>query len=402
MVKRRAAVVLVLICCLATPELFARRRAVSPSHGPRPLPGLTAEQLARFEAGHDEFVRVQTLDDGLGPIMNGQSCTQCHNSGGVGGGSGNVVTRFGTMTDKGVFDPLVRVGGPVLQKNWLGVNDGSPFEFRGEFIPTEATIVVNRLSPPLFGLGLVDATPDATFIALAADQAARNDGTAGRVNIVDNLAAGMKTVGKFGWKAQLPTLFQFAGEAYLNELGITNPFFPHENCRNGICASLERNPRPGLNDDGTGTKQLADFMTLLAPPQRGPITPDVVAGEAVFVRIGCESCHVSTLQTGANEIAALDQVTYHPYSDFLLHDMGPLGDGIHDGLANGREIRTAPLWGLRIQSKFGFREFLHDSRVGTIEGAIVAHDGQGRAARERFQALDETERAQLMAFLRSL
>ena len=201
----------------------------------------------------------------------------------------------------------------------------------------------------------------------------------------------------------MPSLLVFSGDAYLNELGITNPFFPIENCRNSRCeTTIAHNPKPGLNDDGTGTRQLADFMTLLAPPQRGAITPDVVAGEAVFLRIGCESCHVSTLQTGPNEIAALDRVTYHPYSDFLLHDMGSLGDGIHDGLANGREMRTAPLWGLRITSIFGLRGFLHDTRVGTIEGAIVAHDGQGRAARERFQALDETERAQLLAFLNSL
>lgn len=399
---RRLIIVLVIICSVASPELFARRRTVNPSRGPRPLPGLTPEQRARFEAGHAEFDKQQTIDDGLGPVMNGRSCSQCHSTGGVGGGSGTTVTRFGRMTSQGVFDPLIRLGGPVLQRARIGLNEGSPFEFRPEFVPREATIVVERVSQPLFGLGLVDATPDATFISLAADQAARNDGTAGRVNMVHNLAAGMNTVGKFGWKAQVPTLFQFAGDASLNELGITNPFFARENCQNGFCENLAFNPRPGLNDDGTGMAQLTDFMILLGPPPRGKITGEVLAGEAVFQRIGCESCHVSTLQTGPNEIAALDQITYHPYSDFLLHDMGTLGDGMHEGAASGREMRTAPLWGLRFQPAVLFRLFLHDGRAQTIEEAVLAHDGQGRAARERFQALDETERAQLLAFLKSL
>ncbi|HEV7239301.1 MAG TPA: di-heme oxidoredictase family protein [Thermoanaerobaculia bacterium] len=397
----RRLVLVLVICCIVSPATFGRRRAANPTQGPRSLPGLTPAQVALFEAGRDEFDKLQTVDDGLGPIMNNHSCSLCHNTGGVGGSSENTVMRFGTMTN-GVFDPLVRLGGPVLQRDWLGLEEGSPFEFRPEFVPPEATIVVDRVSPPLFGLGLVDATPDTTFVALAAEQAARNDGTAGRAAIVDNLAAGMKTVGKFGWKAQLPTLFQFAGDAYLNELGITSPFFPRENCRNGFCETLTHNPRPDLNDDGTGTMALTDFMTLLGPPPRGKITEDVLAGEAVFQRIGCESCHVSTLQTGPNEIAALDKVTYHPYSDFLLHDMGPLGDGIHDGAANGREMRTAPLWGLRFEGRFGGRALLHHGRAPSIEKAIEMHDGQGRAARERFQALDETARAQLLAFLKSL
>ncbi len=401
MVKRLIALILLLFVALA---LFAqKRRALNPVpvQPGVPLRGLPPSLLARFEAGRAEFAKRQTLDDGLGPILNGSSCEECHDRGGVGGAGINRVTRIGTMTN-GVFDPLVRLGGPTLQVRWLQIKDGSAHEFRGEFLPPEATIVAHRRTPSLFGLGLVDATPDATFVALAAEQAARDDGTAGRAAMVDNFAAGMKTVGKFGWKAQMPTLFQFAGEAYLNEIGITNPFFPNENCRNGNCADQIFNPRPGLNDGGEGTQALTDFMTFIGPPPRGKITEDVRAGEAVFQRIGCESCHVSTLQTGPNEIAVLDRVAYHPYSDFLLHDMGALGDGIHQDAANGKEMRTAPLWGLRFTSLFGLTSFLHDGRAGTIEGAIEAHDGQGRAARDRFNALDETERAQLLAFLKSL
>lgn len=402
--------VLTVLCVLVTPSMFAqRRRAVGPPPPPpppnnnpapaqfgQPLANLPLSLVALFNAGRQEFGEPENVQDGLGPVFNGRSCGECHNSAALGGGSDRLVTRIGTTTN-GRFDPLTRLGGSLLQNRGIGPREGSTHAFRGENVPPAATIVARRRSTSLFGLSLVDATPDTTFIALAAQQAARNDGTAGRVSMADNLAAGMQTVGKFGWKAQVPTLFQFAGDAYLNEMGITNPFFPTENCPSGNCNELQFNPRPGLNDGGEDTRALTDFMTLLAAPPRGTITPDVTAGEGVFNRIGCNACHVATLQTGSSAIAALNRVTYSPYSDFLLHDMGALGDGIEQGAATGREIRTAPLWGLRLVTTF-----LHDGRTRTIEGAITAHDGQGRAARDRFNALSPTERTRLLAFLRSL
>jgi len=314
----------------------------------------------------------------------------------MGGGSERMVTRIGTMTN-GKFDPLTQFGGSVLQVRTISVFDNVEHDFPVEVVPPEATIVTLRRSTPLFGLGLVEATPDATFVALAAAQVARGDGTAGRVHMVDNAAAGMQTMGKFGWKAQVPTLFQFSGDALLNESGITNPGFPDENCPSGNCAELQFNPRPGLNDTGSGVQALTDFQLVLAAPPRGAITADAAAGEEVFNTIGCNACHVSTLQTGSNSNPAFDRVTYHPYSDFLLHDMGPLGDGIEQGTATGREFRTAPLWGLRVVTAL-----LHDARAKTIEAAIVAHDGQGSAARDGFNALSEADRAKLLAFLKSL
>lgn len=156
--------------------------------------------------------------------------------------------------------------------------------------------------------------------------------------------------------------FQFSGDALLNELGITSPHFPDENCPSGNCAELEFNPRPSLNDDGRLTRALADFMMLLAPPPRGPITSEVTEGERVFERIGCAACHVSTLQTGPNANPAFDRITYHPYSDFLLHD------------TSGR----------------------------SLELAISKHDGQAAASRNRFNALSEADRTKLLAFLGSL
>jgi len=264
-------------------------------------------------------------------------------------------------------------------------------------VPPGATIVARRRSTPLFGLGLVDATPDDVFVALAADQAARRDGTAGRVSRVQNISAGMTTVGKFGWKAQVPTLFQFAGDAYVNELGITSPQFPDENCPQGNCAELSFNPFPGINDLGNGIVALRDFMTFLAPPPRGRTSRDTDDGEQLFAQIGCGSCHVATLTTGRNPAAALDRVAYHPYSDFLLHDMDTLGDGIEQGVATGRELRTPPLWGLRF-----VQTYLHDGRATTLDQAILAHEGQGRTARDRFSRLDQASKDKLLAFLRSL
>ena len=397
---KRLLVVLVL-CSLPFSLEAQRRRPAGPPGGQNgpfgdPLANLPAAQLALFNGGREEFREPESVADGLGPVFNGRSCGECHGVPALGGGSQRLVTRIGALVN-GAYDPLTQFGGSLLQVNGIGPQDGSAHRFRGENVPQAATIVARRRSTPLFGLGLVDATDDTTFIALAAAQAARNDGTAGRVALVDNILAGMRTVGKFGWKAQVPTLQQFSGDAYLNEMGITSPLFPDENCPSGNCAELQFNPRPGLNDGGEDVDALANFMRFLAPPPRGTISADVTAGEAVFTRIGCASCHTPSLQTGANANPALNRVTYQPYSDFLLHDMGSLGDGIVQGAASAREIRTAPLWGLR-----AITTFLHDGRANSIEQAITAHDGQGRAARDRFNALNGTERAQLLAFLRSL
>jgi CxxC motif-containing protein (DUF1111 family) len=390
-----------VLCVLLSCAAFGQRvRAVAPA--PRPVPfgqpllGVSAEQRALFAAGKVEFEQRESVESGLGPVFNSLACSECHLVPDIGGGSERRVTRIGTMVN-GVFDPLTRFGGSLLQARAIGNLDGVGHVYTPELAPPEATIVALRRAQPIFGLGLVDATPDATFIALAAAEAARGDGTAGRVHMVDNISAGMKTVGKFGWKAQVPTLFQFSGDAYLNEMGITNPEFPDENCPSGNCAELEFNPFPGLNVGSGPVKALTDFMALLAVPPRGPITAAAAAGEEVFNRIGCNACHVSTLQSGANASAAFDRVTYHPYSDFLLHDMGSLGDGIEQGSATGREIRTEPLWGLRV-----ITTLLHDGRTTSLEDAISSHDGQGRAARDGFATLSATDRANLLAFLRSL
>jgi len=406
---KRAA--LALLCLAVSAPAFAQRgRAVAPGVPPPALgeafAGLSADDRALFAAGKHEFRFLFEVQDGLGPMFNDRACQICHFDPADCGGSFRTVTRIGKMV-AGEFNPLKEFGGSLLQKG-MGPREGSSHQFPGENGPNDA-IFARRRTQPLFGLGLVDATSDATFIALAQSEAFGE--TPGRVAMVDNLVAGMKTAGKFGWKAQIATLEEFSGAALLDEIGITNPRFPDEACPAGKCSELAFNPQPALNDDGTRVRLLTLYMQLLAPPSRGSITAEVRAGEKVFNQIGCNSCHVSTLETGPNSNPALNHVTYHPYSDFLLHDMGSAGDGIEQGDAKGREMRTQPLWGLRfmfvmIGSFPGAPPkspvLLHDGSARNIEAAILGHGGQGSAARGRFVQLSETDNANLMAFLKSL
>jgi len=359
-----------------------------------PLPGLASAEQARFNAGKAGFAESESAAEGLGPVFNDVSCGACHAAPALGGGSDRVETRFGAINN-GQFDPLAGLGGSLIQERGIGV--AGRCNFVGEIVPAQANVKAGRRTTPLFGLGLVDAVPDATFRALAANEARTSPSTAGVVSDVTNIATGSLSVGKFGWKAQNPTLFQFAGDAYINEMGVTSPEFPDEVCPQGDCALLACNPAPGLNDDGTDVRAFADFMTMLAPPPRAPSTPQAQEGEVRFGKIGCTNCHAPTLTTGASPIAALANVTFHPYSDFLLHDMGSLGDGIQQNAATGALMRTAPLWGLR-----GMTTFLHDARARSVEGAVLAHDGQAKAARDAFVALPDAQKQKVLAFLASL
>jgi hypothetical protein len=170
-------------------------------------------------------------------------------------------------------------------------------------------------------------------------------------------------------------------------MGITNPEFRTRAVRE---ETVTRRPQlmKELNDDGSGVEAFANFMTFPAPPPRGQITAQAALGELVFRSIGCAGCHRPDLRTGPNPVAALNKVTFHPYSDFLLHDMGSLGDGITQNNATGRLMRTAPLWGLR-----KITTYLHDGRATAVTDAILAHAGQGQKARDRFAALSNHQKA---------
>ena len=373
-----------------------------------PLPGLGTHELQLFQEGRSHFMDEEGVADGLGPVFNEASCVACHLTRGsaVGGSNGRLETRFGRVNSIGKFDPLAAQGGSLLQDHAIGrqpsrdpADPNAFFVFTPESVPKEANVVAHRRTIPLFGLGLVDAVPDDEIRAIAVLQRIYAPHAAGTVAVVTNLTTGNPAVGKFGWKNGNPTLLQFSADAYLNEMGITSPLFPNENCPGGDCTMMAKfNPRPDLNDpDGADVIAFANFMTFLAPPPRGPQTFATARGEAVFEKIGCAVCHVATLVTGANAVPALHRKAFHPYSDFLLHDMGGLGDGIAQGAAGRYQMRTAPLWGLSANATL-----LHDGRATTATDAILAHDGQGRFARERFERLDESARAQLLAFLGSL
>jgi CxxC motif-containing protein (DUF1111 family) len=360
-----------------------------------PLNGLTSEQLERFTAGREAFEEVEGVEEGLGPVFNADSCATCHSIGAVGGGGTQIETRFGTTTPAG-FDPMTSHGGSLIQTD--GIGEQGACTFTGEEVPAEATIRAGRRTTPLFGLGLVDAVPDGAFVAIAYFQARWRPATAGRPNVVTDVATGRRAIGKFGWKSQVPNLQQFSGDAYLNEMGITSPLFPQENCPQGDCSMLACDPVADPEDeDGADVDHFHDFMSLLAPPPRPRLDFTTLAGSWIFDQIGCADCHVRTLVTGRSPVAALRYRSFQPFSDFLLHDMGSLGDGIEQGIARGTEMRTAPLWGLHLVAPL-----LHDGRAATVTDAILAHDGQGRAARDRFVGLRNEQRARLLAFLQSL
>lgn len=378
-------------------SLFYAWRALSndrPTFGD-PLPALTGEELDLFASGKSEFKRTFSVADGLGPVFNGRSCVACHGLPATGGDSGVVERRFATVTN-GAFDELSVLGGPTLQTEGIG-HVGS-CTFSGETIPQEATIVADRKTSPLFGLGLVDSVPDETLLKIANRQQRKTPDTAGQLNMVTDVTTGLLSVGKFGWKAQTPSLLHFAAEAFHTEMGITNPFFPDDLCPQGDCAALAVcDPAADPEDDGSNAEAVADYMRFLAPPPRPTRTPQTRLGGSVFMQIGCGECHLPTLKTGRSSVKALNRVKFHPFSDFLIHDMGNLGDGIEQGDAKAAEMRTAPLWGLGKRTRF-----LHDGSAATIEDAVLAHGGQGTASRDHFAALQSQDLQNILAFLASL
>ncbi len=359
-----------------------------------PLPGLPANLLAAFTDGRDDFLDRETPASGLGPIFNRYSCVACHGGPAVGGSSPVNVTRFGSVTN-GRFDPLTALGGSLLQERSL-----SP-TIR-EVVPPQATVRARRNSTALFGLGLIEAIPDATILANVKVLTA--DGVRGKAHLVTDVATGTTRVGRFGWKAQQASLLAFAGDAYVNEMGITNRLFPTENAPNGDeakLAQLDQIADPEDQTDPVTGKQdidkIADFMRFLGAPPAVPLSSSAALGRNVFNQVGCNQCHTPTLMTGANPVAALNFKPVNLYSDLLLHDMGPLGDGIVQGEAGPREMKTPPLWGVRASAPY-----LHDGRAPSLDAAIRAHDGEAKAARDKFNALPSAQRQQLLDFLNSI
>ena len=378
------------------PPAQAPQRA-APGGAPQfgdPLAGLSTDELAAFTGGRDEFEAVETVAGGLGPIFNDSSCVACHSAGGTGGASNQKVTRFGRSVG-GVFSPLDHLGGSLLQARAID-------PAVQEHVPAEANVVAQRLATPLFGAGLIEAIPDAEIELNA--RRPQPDGVRGRALKITDVASGQPRVGRFGWKAQQATLLSFAGDAYLNEMGVTSRLFPTENAPNGNQALLARYDKvPDVEDSvdpATGQSDIdhaAAFMRLLAPPPPVRATAASLAGGKLFEQARCSACHQPVMLTGPSPVRALAYQPVRLYSDLLLHDMGALGDGIEQDGAKAREMRTAPLWGLRARPAF-----LHDGRALSVGQAILLHDGAAARSRDRFKALKPAEQLQLLAFLQTL
>ncbi len=360
-----------------------------------PLPGLSSEQMALFLEGKEEFREIEDIASGLGPLFNARGCAECH-AVPVAGGSGitNEV-RAGHLASDGSFRDVE--GGSLIQ-----IFSIDPDRCQ-EMIPADANVVAFRQVQPLFGIGLIEAIPDETIVAGADPDDRDGDGISGRAAMVFDPATNRLRVGRFGWKAQQASLLGFAADAYLNEMGITNDLARQENAPNGDPARLAECDRVADPEDTpdpmTGRRAIdkfVNFMQLLGPPPRGPITEAARRGEQIFTSIGCARCHTPSFQTGNHPIAALSRKVVPLYSDLLLHDVGT-GDGIPQADAQANELRTPPLWGLRMS-----RPFLHDGSAPTIEEAIRRHAGEARQVTERFLRLTPAERNDLLAFLESL
>lgn len=360
-----------------------------------PFPDTSPAQRARFAAGHELFARVFDERDGLGPGFNDFSCLQCHKRPAPGGGDARTVTRFGRAGPP--FDAMEDHGGPMLQ--FQSIHPACE-----EFLPPDADVVALRLTPPLFGVGLVDVLDDAQLEAVVAAQPGELRGALPRIV---PLEGGPPRVARFGWKSRLATLRSFTADAALFEMGLTNSVLSDESAPSGRAELLDRHDlvddpelRPG--DDGVDPLDLlVDAQRFLVPPPQTP--PRGHPGEALFVDAGCAVCHVPRWTTPPDAEPPLADVVFAPYSDFALHDMGGLGDGVTDGAAGPRQMRTAPLWGLAQRTAF-----LHDGRAvgdgwrADVASAIAAHDGQGRASAEAFAALGDADRAALLDFLATL
>ena len=330
--------------------------------------------------GADLFETEFTPEQGLGPLFNAEACSSCHREpaiGGVGPSGLETVTRIGRLTDDG-FDPMIGRGGPFAHAR--AISELGEDCDRAAGIPAGANVTSIRNTPQLFGSGLIDAIPGREIRARA--RAERGSGVSGRPNLVE-LPGGRESVGRFGWKADVATLEQFVAEALRNEIGVTSSLAPGSPPPAGSQPCAGESPAE-VDDDVIAA--MTEFVAALPAPE--PVSAEP-AGAAVFEDSGCAACHTPTFEVGAEEARL--------YSDLLLHDMGPaLDDAVVQGIAQGREWRTAPLWGLADR-----RRLLHDGRAESLVAAILAHGGEAERARKRFRALSTNDRRRLLSFLRS-
>ncbi len=406
---KRAVSLLFLALCVgvfAWPLDAAVRRADrEATEAPTGFDGRTNDLVdqATYDADKEVFADVEGIDDGVGPVFNALSCGECHANPIVGGSSQVLEMRAGHFDGTTYTD---HPGGSLIHSRAIDPSIQ-------EHVLDEYEVRTFRASTSLLGLGYVEAIADETITAIAESQpAATNGRVAGQVSVVPvHEVPGATRIGRFGWKNQHASLLSFSGDAYLNEMGITTPLFPVENSSNGRdCGEYDPLPDPdeGDNED---LDIFTRFIRSTKAPSRDAVlaaTPEAQNGEQLFASVGCAVCHVSTITTapvgtvlngGTFTVpAALGDKVIHPFSDFLLHDIGS-GDGIvNEGFMDSRnKLRTAPLWGLRTRNRL-----MHDGASLTISDAIVRHRGEAKVAARRFKRLSPAQRSDLLRFLSSL
>lgn len=410
-----------------------------------PISGLSSADLTVFNNALAVFAEVESVSgkvpgeagSGLGPTFNGNGCAQCHAEPAMGGSSPGLTSPqhsvpnpqvdLATLDGAGnAVPPFITPDGPVREARFVRNPDGSPdggvhglYTIAGRTDAPGCTLaqpnfgqqvaaanVIFRIPTPAFGLGLVEATPDATLQANLTSNAGIkfNLGIRGKLNTSGNDG----TVTRFGWKAQNKSLIVFAGEAYNVEQGVSNELFPNERSAVPGCV-FNGTPEDATNLEASGTANqvssdlvnFATFIRFLAPPAPAAFSASAQNGANLFDAVGCALCHTPALTTGTSRYSALSHVTYNPYSDFALHHMGQgLADGVAQGAAGPDQFRTAPLWGL------GQRLFLlHDGRTADLQQAIRAHASRGSEANtviQRFGTLSQSQVQDLLNFLRSL
>jgi CxxC motif-containing protein (DUF1111 family) len=412
-----------------------------------PNPELERDERRRFELGDSFFTQpwVQApasteARDGLGPHFNANACAACHVRDGRGqpptdeGDTPGLLLRLsvpgtgdhggpvphpvygGQLQDHAL--PMLEAEGSIVIRRTVEQGtyaDGTPYELErptydivewrgGE--PQERLLVSPRVAPQVIGIGLLEAIDEADIRTAADPEDADGDGISGRTNEVWSPTLGRKELGRFGWKANVARVADQVVGAFNGDIGITSSVQPEEeDCQLSplVCEDVERG-EPEIDDERLGNVVFYS-QTLAVPAMREPGDPQVMAGAETFVGLNCVACHTPVQQTGDDHpVTALRDQTIRPYTDLLLHDMGPdLADGRPDFAATGREWRTPPLWGIGlVEAINGHTRFLHDGRARNLEEAILWHGGEAEAAREAFRALDARKREELLAFLRSL
>lgn len=343
-----------------------------------PRRALITTEKNRFLRGRELFDRDIGHATGVGsPRFNGDSCRACHFDPVIGGsGPRDVnVMRHGLLNAADQFTPPAV--GTILHKQTIDLAQA--------VVPQDGVMVFeHRQSPPLFGLGLIEAISDETIASLAdADDSVDGDGITGRMAITDD-----GRVGRFGWKAQVPSIAEFVRDAMAAEIGMTVE--PQAGLTFGTIDDNDGVDDPELS--ATDAEDLAFFIRMLAAPPRQQAFDEamVASGEALFDEVGCTKCHVPSLDSSLGPVEL--------YSDLLLHEiLPPLARGIEDGSASTREFRTAPLWGLNQSAPY-----FHSGEADTVDEAIRLHDGEGATVRAAYEALDEDSRAAILAFLATL